>query len=85
MMQQKYVTPSFEHILKAHYHHLSSMHVVTRFSLSEFCLLCLLKIDQSLYEGATELSVEEASLKQNIRKWWMKQHKQTQGRQAASL
>ncbi len=61
MMQ--YVTPSFEHILKAHYHHLSSMHVVTRFYLSEFCLLCLLKIDESLYEGATRLSIEAASLK----------------------
>ena len=79
----QYVTPSVEHILKAHYHHLSSMHVVTRFYLSDFCLLCLLKIDESLYEGATQLSVETASLKQN--KIRGSKQKQTQWRQAASL
>ena len=61
-MRQRKFTPSFEHVLKSHFCHLSSTHLVTRFYLSEFCLLCLLKIDESLYEGETQLSIEAASL-----------------------
>jgi hypothetical protein len=38
--------------------------------LSEFCLflLCLLIIDESLYEGATQFSIEAASLKMHDKK-----------------